>query len=233
MGVINLVAFGGILVDLVIISIIASNAFWGYRRGLVGVIFKILTFLISILIVLVLYKPVSNTIMEHTKLDEWLSAKISTSIQGTSLDDGQLLDYNNSENSNVSRVVIDELNSFVQEALKKSASNVVEYVSQSIAIKMIRVGTILLLFIVSRFFLLFIRFLAEIIANLPIIKMFNRSGGLIYGIIKGFLIVYIILGVFSLASPLIANWGVLDAIQDSTLGRKMYNDNIIISFISK
>ena len=121
----------------------------------------------------------------------------------------------------------------MQEALKKSASNVVEYVSQSIAIKMIRVGTILLLFIVSRFFLLFIRFLAEIIANLPIIKMFNRSGGLIYGIIKGFLIVYIILGVFSLASPLIANWGVLDAIQDSTLGRKMYNDNIIISFISK
>ena len=233
MGVINWVAFGGILVDLVIISIIASNAFWGYRRGLVGVIFKIVTFLISILIMLVLYKPVSNTIMERTRLDEWLSARIAENIQGTTLDDGQLLNYEESGNNNVSRVVIDELNSFVQEALRKSAGNVIGYVSENIAIQMIRTGTMLLLFIVARFFLMFIRFLAEILANLPIIKMFNRSGGLVYGVIKGFLVAYVILGVFSLASPLIANWGVLDAIQDSTLGSKMYNDNVIIELITK
>lgn len=232
MGVINWVAFGGILVDLVIISIIASHAFWGYRRGLVGVVFKILTFLISILIMFVLYKPVSNTIMEHTKLDEWLSTKIAENIQGTGLENGNFAEYNNS-NSNISKVVIDELNSFVKEALKKSESNVVGYVSRNIAIQMIRIGTMMCLFIVSRFFLLFIRFLAEILANLPIIRMFNRSGGLIYGVIKGFLVTYVILGIFSIASPFILSWGVLDAIQDSTLGNKMYNDNVIIKFISK
>ena len=232
MGVINWIAFGGILVDLVIISIIASNAFWGYRRGLVGVIFKILTFLISILIMFVLYKPVSNTIIEHTKLDEWVSSKIAESIEGTTMKDGELLKYDE-KNSGISKVVIDELNSFVKDALKKSESNIVGYVSTNIAIQMIRIGTMLCLFIVSRFFLLFIRFVAEIIANLPIIRMFNRSGGLIYGIIKGFLVTYVILGIFSIASPLIYNWGVIDAIQDSTLGNKMYNDNVIIHFISK
>lgn len=232
MGIINWVAFGGVLVDLVIISIIASNAFWGYRRGLVGVIFKILTFLISLLIMFVLYKPVSNTIMEHTKLDEWLSSKISQSLEGTSLNDGQLLDYNEG-NTSVSKVVVDELNSFVQEALNKSTANVTGYVAENLAVQMIRIGTMLLLFMVSRIFLLFIRFLAEILANLPIIKMFNRSGGLVYGVIKGFLVIYVILGIFSIASPLISTWGVLDAIQDSTLGSKMYNDNIIIQIISK
>ena len=231
MGVINWIAFGGILVDLVIISIIASNAFWGYRRGLVGVIFKVLTFIVSILIMFVLYKPVSNTIMERTQLDEWLSAKIAENIEGTTLKDGELIEYD--DNSSVSRVVVAELNSFVKDALKKAETNVVEYVSTNLAIRMIRIGTLLCLFIVSRFFLLFIRFFAEIIANLPIIRMFNRSGGLIYGVIKGFLVTYVILGVFSIISPLISNWGVLDAIQDSTLGKKMYNDNVIIEFISK
>ena len=44
MGIINWVAFGGILVDLVIISIIISSIYWGYRRGLVAAIFKILVF---------------------------------------------------------------------------------------------------------------------------------------------------------------------------------------------
>lgn len=232
MGVINWVAFGGVLVDLVIISIIASNAFWGYRRGLVGVVFKILTFIISLLIMFVLYKPVSNTIMEHTKIDEWLTVKIAENLQGTTLADGQLLNYEESGNSNVSKVVLEELNSFVKDALRKSADNVIGYVSENIAIQMVRIGTMLLLFIVSRFFLLFIRFLAEILANLPIIKMFNRSGGLVYGVVKGFLVTYVILAIFSIASPLISTWGVLDAIQDSTLGSKMYNDNVIIEFIA-
>lgn len=233
MGVINWVAFGGVLVDLVIISVIASNAFWGYRRGLVGVIFKILTFLISLIIMFVLYKPVSNTIMEHTKIDEWLSTKIEQSLMGTSLADGQLLNYEESGNSNVSRAVLDELNSFVTEALKKSADNVIGYVSTNVAIQMVRVGTMLILFMVSRCLLLFIRFLAEILANLPIVKMFNHSGGLVYGVIKGFLVTYAILGVLSVASPLIYNWGVIDAIQDSTLGSKMYNDNVIIEILKK
>ncbi|MBR3697818.1 MAG: CvpA family protein [Clostridia bacterium] len=232
MGVINWIAFGGILVDLVIISIIASNAFFGYRRGLIGVIFKILTFLISILIMFVLYKPVSNTIIEKTKLDEWLSTKIYQSIEGTSLADGDFSEYQENKKDNISKVVMEELDSFVKDALSKSVNNVAQYVSTNVAIQMIRIGTMLLLFMVSRFFLLFIRFFAEIIANLPIIRMFNRSGGLIYGIIKGFLVTYVILGIFSLASPLILNWGIIDAIQDSTLGNKMYNDNVLIKIIS-
>ena len=68
---------------------------------------------------------------------------------------------------------------------------------------MIQTGTFLILFMLSRFLLLFIKFAAELVANLPIIKMFNKSGGLIYGIVKGFLMVYLILAIFSLISPII------------------------------
>lgn len=68
MGVINWVALGGILVDLVVISILISNAFWGYRKGLVAVVFKILTFLISLIIVFMLYRPVANSIMKILSL---------------------------------------------------------------------------------------------------------------------------------------------------------------------
>ena len=52
MGAINLVAFGGILVDLVIISMIISNAFWGYKKGLTAVIFSLLVSIISLILVL-------------------------------------------------------------------------------------------------------------------------------------------------------------------------------------
>lgn len=232
MGVINWVAFGGVLIDLVIISIIISNAFWGYRRGLTGVMFKILTFVISIIIMFILYKPASNAIIKNTGLDEWLTEKISQNIEGTTLKDGDLLEYDE-ENSTISEGMVDILNSFITDALKETTDNVVYYTASNIAYGMIRIGTMLILFMLSRFLLVFIRFAAELIANLPIIKTFNKSGGLVYGVIKGFLIVYVILAVFSIASPLIQDWGIIDAIQDSTFGKKMYNDNVIINIVLK
>ena len=232
MGVINWIAFGGVLVDLVIISIIISNTFWGYRRGLVGVMFKILVFIVSLIIMFFLYKPMSNAIISKTQIDEWLAEKIAQNIQGTTLADGELLEYNE-ETTAMSEGVVNVLNSFVSEALDKSVTNVVEYVSTNIAVGMIRIGSMLILLMLSRFLLLFIRFAAELVGSLPIIKTFNKSGGLIYGILKGFLTVYIILAVFAVASPIIQNWGVIDSIQDSTLGSKMYNNNVITNIIFK
>lgn len=230
MAVINWVALGGILVDLVVISILISNAFWGYRKGLVSVVFKILTFVISLIIVFVLYKPVSNSIIKNTTLDEKLSVAIEENLSGTTLANGELL---KPEESSVSKGVVELINSFVEEALKESKDNAVAYVSKELAVIMIRTGTFLGLFILSRFVLLFVRFAAELIANLPIIKMFNKSGGLIYGILKGFFTIYLILAIFSLISPVISDLGIIKAIDDSMLGSKMYNNNIILNIIFK
>ena len=226
MSVINWIAFGGILVDLVIISIIISNAFWGYRRGLVNVIFQVLAFIVSLLIMFVLYKPVANTIMNATSLDETLSEAIASNLTGTTLEDGNLI---NAEQSNISTSVVELINSFVTEALNRAESDVVGYVSNQLARMMIYTGTMLLLFIVSRALLVLVRFVAELIGNLPIIKMFNKSGGLIFGVIKGFVIAYAILAILSVLSPIISQFGIISAIHDSTFGSAMYNNNIFLN----
>lgn len=230
MSAINWVAFGGILVDLVLISIVISNAFWGYRRGLVNVIFQVLAFIVSLLIMFVLYKPVANTIMKNTSLDERLTVAIASNLSGTTLADGNLID---AEQSNISTSVVNLINSFVTEALHKAETNVVGYVSGQLARMMIYTGTMLALFIISRTLLVIVRFVAELIGNLPIIKMFNKSGGLIFGVIKGFVIAYAILAVLSVISPLISQIGIISAIQDSTFGSAMYNNNILLKLFFK
>ncbi len=230
MGVINWVAFGGILVDLVIISIIISSTYWGYRKGLVGVIFKVLVFIVSLLIVFVLYKPVSNSIIKNTQIDEKLTYAIRSNLEGTTLSDGELLEPSK---SNFSEGVVGLINSFVSEALNQAKSDAIGYVSTELSYFMIRVGTMFLLFMVSRFLLVFVRFAAELLGNLPFIRMFNKSGGLIYGIIKGFLVIYAIFAILSVISPLISSWGVINAIEDSSLGSKMYNNNFILNILIK
>lgn len=229
MTALNLVAFGGILVDLVIISMLISNAFWGYRKGLVSVVFKIITFIISLLIVFVLYKPVSQSIINSTELDEKLAIALEENLTGLTIAEGSNEVFTVTGTNTVSEGMVELIESFVREALETSAANPVRYVANKLSVFMIQTGTFLLLFILSRGVLLFVRFAAELIANLPIIKMFNKSGGLIYGILKGFFMIYLILAVFSLISPIIYEYGIIQSILDSSLGSNMYNNNLILN----
>ena len=229
MTALNFVAFGGILVDLVIISMIISNAFWGYRKGLVSVVFKIITFIISLLIVFVLYKPVSQSIINSTELDEKLAVALEENLTGLTISEGSNEVFTVTGTNTVSEGMVELIDAFVREALENSAANPVKYVANKLSVFMIQTGTFLLLFILSRGALLFVRFAAELIANLPIIKMFNKSGGLIYGVLKGFFMVYLILAVFSLISPIIYEYGIIQSILDSSLGSNMYNNNLILN----
>lgn len=230
MDVINWVALGGLLVDLVIISIIISTSFWGYRRGLVSVMFKVLVFICSIVIMFLLYKPVSKAIIDKTQLDEKIASSIEASLLGTTLADGKLLE---AEQTNISDGLVEVINSFVKDALKRSEANAVHYVSVQLSYFMIRIGSMLLLFFIGRTLLLFVRFAAELISTLPIIRTFNRSGGLVYGIIRGFLTAYLLLAIISVISPMISNIGLVEAIQDSHIGSSMYNHNFILNFIER
>ena len=62
--------------DLIVIAILALSIFLGYKQGLIGVIFKIVAFIIAILITLILYKPVASLIIENTTWDDKIEATI-------------------------------------------------------------------------------------------------------------------------------------------------------------
>lgn len=226
----NLIAAAGILVDLVIISILISNVFWGYRKGLVNLVTSLLAFIISLLIVFVLYKPVANLIMDKTQLDESLSQGIEDNLRGINYftDEGNI---NSESNSAISETIEKTLSSFVEEALEKQVDNVVVYVSDNLAIMMIRLGTMLILYMIARFLLIFVRFAFHLIANLPFIRLFNKTGGIIYGLLKGFIIIYAILAILAFIAPVVESLGIILAIEDSAIGSILYNNNLLIKFL--
>ena len=62
------------------------------------------------LIVFLLYKPVSNSIIDNSQLDEWLSESIRESLEGTVLQDGTLM---MPTDSTISTAVIELIEEFV------------------------------------------------------------------------------------------------------------------------
>ena len=224
-------SLGGLLVDLIIISAIITSTYLGYRKGLVGVIFKLFAFIVSLIIVFVLYKPVSNTIINNTQIDEKIASAIYNSLSNTSLANNQAL---STSNTNLSEGIVNLINSLLSDAVSKAQEGeTLTYVSAELSHATVRFIAIILIYVFAKLALLLVSFAAEILASLPIIKTFNKSGGFLYGLLKGLLMVYVVLAIFSLISPIISSWGIISSINKALIGSKMYNHNIIINLISK
>ena len=58
----------GIIIDIVVIAILALSIFFGYKRGLIKVIFNLCAFLVALILTFILYKPVASFVIENTDL---------------------------------------------------------------------------------------------------------------------------------------------------------------------
>lgn len=203
-----------ILIDIIIFAIIAVFTFIGYKQGLIKVAIKIVAFLVAIIIALILYKPVSNIIINNTKIDDNIKNTIIEKItpQGMKKEDKVTSPID------ISQKIIDTTN------------NSIEDISETLTNRLIEAVVLLLIFIIVKIILKFITALADAIAKLPILKQFNKAGGLIYGLLKGLIIVYILLAVVLLCQPIIGN-DVINSINSSIIGKIMYNNNILLNII--
>lgn len=204
-----------IIIDLVLILIIALFTFIGYKQGLVKAAIKIFSFFIAIVIALVLYKPISNIVIENTTVDD--------KIKSTMVENVKINEEENTEGSNI-------LKNNLTNKIIAGANDTMEQIAGAFTIKIIEIGVILLLYVIARIILRFISALTDLITKLPIIKQINKTGGIIYGFVKGVIIVYVLLGIIYLISPTIKS-NALNEIDNTIITKQIYNNNILLKIV--
>lgn len=209
-----------IIVDLVVLAIIVLCIILGYVRGLTGSLIKILSFVLSIVIAFVLFIPISNLVIENTQIDESLEQSIREMIIGNE----------QNEENNMPEAITDYIGQKVEQAADDAKTAVVDSTSKDVAETMVKAGTWIVLFIVARILLVFLKFITSLIARLPIIKQFDKLGGIAYGLIEGLVIVYLLLALVSFIAPMFDN-SIITAIKDSFVGSIFYNNNLLLKII--
>lgn len=212
----------GIIVDLIIVGILVLCVFLGYKRGLTGSLLKIVTFLLALIIAFILFKPVSNFIINNTKLDENLESSIKSMF---------LEVEENDTSSNMPTAMTDYINKVIEDAADDAKTAVVETAARDVAISIINLGVVIVVYIIARIILIFVKGIASLITKLPVIKQFDKLGGIIFGLLKALIIIYVILAIISFVSPVITDSGVIDAINQSFIGKGMYNNNILLEIV--
>ena len=169
-----------IVVDLIIVAIILLSTFLAYKKGIITLAIQLVAVVIAIVLTLILYKPVSNVIINVTGIDE--------TIQNAILEEANNIMTNGEEGSN--------------QVVESIQNNMLPETARTISINIIEGAVILILYIVIRIILRFVTALANLVSKLPILNQLNQLGGIIYGILRGILIVYIILLLVNLSGEI-------------------------------
>ncbi len=236
----------GIIIDVIIIAILAICIGLGFKRGLTGSLLKIVSFILALIIAFLLFKPVSNFIIDNTNWDETLEQSIRQIFIEETMQENNIQEQNkNTENTQLSNeqiqenektqsmpdVMINYINEAVENVGTEAKNAIVESTARNVATTIINIGVLIALFLVSRIVLIFIKGLTQLITKLPVIKQFDKLGGIIYGLLEALVIIYVILTILSLVSPLISNSGIIQAIENSFIGSIMYNNNLLLKLI--
>lgn len=212
-----------VIIDLVIIAIITLCIIIGYIKGLTGSLVKILSFILSLVIAFILFVPVSNFVINHTQIDDNIERTIRQSI----------IDDKNKEEKNktMPTAITDYISQKVEEAADGAKETIVDNTAKDVAQTIVKAGTWVALFIIARIALILLRFVTSLITKLPVIKQFDKLGGIVYGLVEGLIITYTALALISFISPMTKNNSLSENIQKSYVGSKMYNNNLLLNII--
>lgn len=211
----------GIILDIIIVAIIALNVIVCYKKGLVKLAVGLVAVIASIIITVILYKPVSNFVIKNTEIDDNIKNSIienftSEDEKSEEKEDDGFMKY---------------IQKYVDDAVNKTRNEIVIEASEVIAVKVINVGVMIVIFIIARIALILLTFITDIITSLPILKQFNEVGGIIYGAIKALLIVYVVLAIVFFIIYTTGNANIANAISSSYVTKFFYNNNLLLNLI--
>ncbi|MCI8482620.1 MAG: CvpA family protein [Clostridia bacterium] len=214
-----------IVLDLIVIASILLSTFLGYKKGLIGVAFKIVSFLIAIIITLILYKPVASFIIEHTTWDDVIEHTIYEKLAGANVEQGETIKQ---EETDLPGIVVNYINEGIEDTVNQAQENIAQMVSKNLTQSIIQIITMLILFTTTKLGLLFAKVILEAVAELPIVKQFNEVGGIIYGVLRGLLIIFVLLTLASFILPMLNQTAILSYIEQSFITQFLYHHNIIL-----
>ena len=208
-----------IIIDIVLIIIIAGSTYRGYKRGIIDVGYKLFAIIVSILVALILYSPITSLIIKNTEIDERIEEVITRNeiIKNKEEDKSSGID---SYIQNYSKNIVNETQNLI-----------VKDVARPISHNVVGVGVIFVLFIITKIILALLKTFTDIISNIPIIKQCNEFVGLIYGILVGLLIIYGLLAITFLVLSLSGDIEINTIIENTYVTKFFYNNNVILKLL--
>ena len=232
--------------DLIVILVIALAAFLGYRKGFVKTSFRMLSFVVAIILSMLLYKPVAAYIKENTGVSDWIVSTITKEkrienneeiLEDEIINDKKenLIEEEKIENSEDNEIenFLSTLPENVKEYIDadETINNAKEQVAIKIADTIINIMSMIIIYLIAKLLLMIVCFILDGIMQIPVLKQINEVAGLGLGILLGIIQVYTILAVITFLSSFVEMPGLIACIKNSLITSVLFEYNLLIALI--
>ncbi len=221
--------------DFTVLIIIAVFTFIGLKNGFLYSVFRLLSYILSVIFAVKFY-PVLSGILQKTVLYD--SVKMSV-IKGLMKQQGQTIS-NAKETAAQSVVEGLKLPGFLKDSILEhiQKSNIIDFsgiinaVGNEIASLVMNILSLIIIYALIRFGLVFTKVIIKTIARVPVFRQLDKTGGIVLGAIEGILAVYVICAVLVLFSAFPKFSSSIEEIEKSLFADHFYENNFIVSWIS-
>lgn len=221
--------------DISVLVIIVIFTIIGLKNGFLYSVFRLFSYVLSVIFAIKFY-PVLSAMLQKTVIFINIKAAIIKGIVNQQAADGV------SVQERTAKSIVDGLrlpgfikDSIIENVGKKDifgVQKIIDAVGSEIATLVINILSVILIYLIIRFGLIFAKVIIKTLAKIPVFRQLDKAGGVVLGAIEGIFIVYILCALLILFSAFPNFSPVIDSIQKSQFAGYFYQNNFIVSWIS-
>lgn len=237
-----------IVLDVIVIAIVALTIFRAAAKGFIKTVFDLFKFVVSVIVAIVFKGAVAQFIMStgiYEKASSGLEQKLANAIMGvgSNIGSGDMIKAFETNNPELVKIIetmggnLEETRKVVENAAVNGSKNVAEVAARHILEPTMEfvshIVAFILIFLACYIVLRIAEFLLSAVSRLPILKSFNKLGGIVLGIICAILYASLFVAVTSpfIRNPQMLNGSWNSGVADKTILYSYFEKNNIVSGI--
>lgn len=211
-------------IDIITILVFACSVVLGYKKGFLRTITGLFALVLSLYLSTVLYPYVSELVM-NTPVYDTVYENTESLVTITDKEDS-------APNVKTGKLNLPtEFTKDIEKEIDEATDTVAENVAKTVASASVKIICILFLFILIRLLLFIITKLAGVIRRLPVIGWGDALLGGLFGIVRGFLILYILFALVTFVASVAPESVFVRDVKHAEFARVIYNNNVLLDFL--
>lgn len=223
------------LIDIVLIAILSLFIFIGWKRGLVMSVFLLGSTIVAIFLASV-FSPVVATGLEKMGLPEKMAPTFSSYAEDAineKLEEKATIKTEQAvENLPLPGFVKDKVVEKVDEVAAEEVSKIADSIGMEAAKAVCALIAFVLIFVLVLILMQVVKGVLKFAVKLPLVKQVDKTAGIAVGFVQGGLLIFIALLLVSILSSFSFMQGTIEAIENSTITKFLYESNFIGKIIS-
>lgn len=217
---------------ITVTAILAVFTILGIYRGIVKMIFPIVSLIGTLIAVFILLPVVSNVIKDNTKiyenLEQVVSEKMLPESEFTGSDQEEII-----ESIGLPEVIKDVIlkNNTAEKYIELGVSSLREYMIKSVADMIFNMTAFLIAFLLIFIILRILFGFMSVLASLPVIHGVNKLAGAAAGFVMGLAVVWIIFAALTIFGSTQFSKDVFEKVNDSALLTFICSRNFIMKYV--